>query len=422
MGLKSWFSSTSIGKFIYAPYNWWTSSEAVEGELVAAYFTGVKIISDNFAKMHPQVLDANNKLMEGHALNETFIHQPNSYLNRQKFWKQVEAKRMNQGNAYAYVDRKNGETKGLHVLSNDSIAKASLKTSGTLYYEVDFDLSPMVPFTGKRVVRGEDLLHLTFGQNEGIFGIPALDVLSLQTDIISRAQNTINSFYKNNATSTMALETTIDRASIATKFNEAADDFSKKYTGEQNAGKPIRLPPNTKIVPIGQKFVDAQVIETQRFAREEIANLFGIPKSMFEATDNNESIEQQTRMFLALTLTPIIEAYIAELESKLLTAEEVRAGVHIEFNTEKLIETDIKTKAEIVTMQVTKGIMTPNEGAQKMGNNPIEGIYGNLHWVQTQNKPLEYYDQWEEDKNIIKPSANEEDSKTVLEGDNDLKE
>jgi len=206
----------------------------------------------------------------------------------------------------------------------------------------------------------------------------------------------------------MALETTVDRASLANKLNEAQDDFIGKYVGEENAGKPIRLPPNTKIVPIGQKFADAQVIETQRFAREEIANLFGIPKSMFEATDNNESIEQQTRMFLALTLTPIIEAYIAELEFKLLTAEEIKSGVHIEYNTEKLIDTDFKTRVETITQLVAKGIISPNAGARELGYDIDKSPWADELWIQSQNNPISQYESWGNntlgDSNVTDPN------------------
>lgn len=423
MGLRNWLYGTNIGKIISAPFSWYTANTSLDGELVAAYFTGVKILSENMAKMHPQVMDAENKVIKDHPLNKLFIHHPNKYTNRQKFWKITESQKINQGDGYAYIERSGGSIKGFHGINYESVIGAKMTTSGTMYYDLDFDLTPMCPFSGKKTVRAEDLLHFTFGQTTGIFGNSALDILNLQNSIISRAQKTLDNFYKNNATSALAIETSIDRASLAIKLNEAQDDFIGKYTGEENAGKPIRLPPNTKIVPIGQKFADAQVMETQRYAREEIANLFGIPKSMFEANDNNESIEQQTRMFLALTLTPIIEGYIAELEFKLLTADEMEAGIHIEYNTEKLIETDIKTKAEIVTMQVTKGIMTPDEGAKKMGNNPIDSIFGKLHWTQTQNKPIEYYDQWESG-NEKKPinTDNNEDSKTKLEDGNDIEE
>ena len=405
MGLKSWLAGTSIAKYLTMPFSWFNEISAGDTTLVAAYFTGVKILSENMAKMHPQVLDKENKVMENHPLTPLFSHHPNNYTNRQKFWKVAEAKRVNQGDCYAYISRERGKATGLHLLTKESIIGAKLDTSGRLFYEVNFGKTSLSPFTGIEQIRDEDLLHFTFGQVDGLFGTSALEILALQTSIMARAQRTLDAFYKNNATSSLAIETTIDRASIMGKMNDANADFIEEYVGADNSGKPIRLPPNTKVVPIGQKFADAQVIETQRFAREEIANLFGIPKSMFDATDNNESIEQQTRMFLAFTLTPIIEAYIAELEFKLLTAEEKKAGVHIEYNIEKLIETDIKTKAEIITMQVTKGIMSPNEGAKAMGNDVIDGIYGDFHWTQTQNQPIEYYDQWgassqvDEDKN-----------------------
>jgi phage portal protein BeeE len=204
----------------------------------------------------------------------------------------------------------------------------------------------------------------------------------------------IDSFYANNATSAMAIETTIDKAALFKDLGTSTDTFLEKYVGVENAGKPIRLPPNTKLVPIHQKFADAQVIETQKHAREEIANLFGIPKFMLQSENNEASIEQQTRQFLAFTINPIIEIYKCELESKLLTTQEINKGYQIMYDTEKLVETDTKTKTDVIALQVSKGLATPNEGAKKLGNKPIASLWADMHWVQSQNNPIEKYEVW----------------------------
>lgn len=201
----------------------------------------------------------------------------------------------------------------------------------------------------------------------------------------------------------MAIETTLDKAAFFKDMNTSTDTFIEKYVGVENAGKPIRLPPNTKLVPIHQKFADAQVIETQKHAREEIANLFGIPKFMLQNEDNKNSIEQQTRQFLAFTVNPIIEIYTCEYEYKLLTAQEINQGYQILYDTEKLVETDTKTKTDVIALQVAKGVMTMNEGAKKLGNKPIESKWGDMHWVQSQNNPVEKYEVW--GNNGLNPAA-----------------
>lgn len=419
MSVRDWFGRTKIGKFFSMPFEWFKGHEASDGAYVSSYFTAVKILSENMSKMTPQVKDESNKLLVDHNLNKLFSHHPNSYQNRQKFWYLLETQRCDRGDAFVYIERgSDGRAKSFHIINKDSVKSAVIK-NGVLYYEVDFSYSPLAPQKGDVDVRSEDMLHFTFGQKIGLFGTSALDVVGQYTDIMSRAGSMINSFYENNATSAMAIETTIQSQATAKRLEEATDTFIDKYTGVENAYKPIRLPPNTKLVPLAQKFVDAQVVDTQKQAREEIANLFGIPKYMFESTDNNESIEQQTRGFLAFTITPIIEMYVAELEYKLLTSQEVNKGVHIEYNTEKLIETDLKTKTDVITMQVSKGLMTPNEGAVAMGNDPIESEWGNVHYIQTQNQPLELYEVW--GNNQINDQKNESKS-DKLEGDSDTEE
>jgi len=393
--ISDWFKTSKVGKLILAPFGW-TGFTSKDGELVPAYFTAVKIMSENISKLSPYAADKNNKPIDNHKVTSILSNRPNKYQNKQKFWMQMETNRCNYGNAYAWIKRDlSGFPVELHIINPEAVKEASMDNDGVLWYKIDFSFCPMiVDFRDTKYVRYEDILHVTFGSKDDIFGVRPLDILSGFLNILGKAEKMIDSFYENNATSAMAIETTIDRAAAALKMSEMTEDFMEKYSGTTNAGKPIILPPNTKLVPINQKFADAQLIETQKFAREEIANLFGIPKFMFESTGSNDSIEQQTRQFLAFTISSVLEMYASEFEFKLLTVRQIDMGQKIIYDTEKLIETDAKTKMEVIATQVAKGLMTPNEGAMLMGNMPIESAYGDLHWVQSQNQPIEYYNQW----------------------------
>lgn len=412
MGLFN-FGKDKLSKYILQKFGWQSAFDATDSRYIATYYTAVKILSENISKLTPTIRDENDVIIEDHDLNKKLQLRPNQYQNRQKFYAQVESNRCNNGNGYVYVDRSpiTGRPNSLHPIPSHAVKGVKVKTNGSLYYEVDFDQCPMIPNSGSALVKSDDLLHFNFAATDTLFSEAPVDILSDYAGILSKAAQMIDSFYANNATSAMAIETTFDKAALAKTVQESNEKFIEKYVGVKNAGTPINLPPNTKLVPIHQKFAEAQVVETQRHAREEIANLFGIPKFMFESTDNNESIEQQTRQFLAFTINPILEIYVAEMESKLLTAQEYNKGYRIRYDVEKLIETDIKTQVEVIALQVSKGVMTPDEAARKLGNKPIDSKWGNVHYIQTQNQPLELYEVWGNNQinnNEQKTESNEE--------------
>ena len=94
-----------------------------------------------------------------------------------------------------------------------------------------------------------------------------------------------------------------------------------------------------------------------------------------------------------------------------MTAQEINKGIHIAYNTEKLIETDVETKATVIATQVSKGIMTPNEGAIAMGNDPIDSEWGDYHFTQSQNQAIEKYPEWANNNTntTVKPKEKEDE-------------
>lgn len=407
MGLMDWFrgKAVSVTNGIFGITSTYDSGETEE---VADVFTCIKILSENTSKMTPQVRDKNNKITD-HKLNRVLGWKPNAFQNHQSFWQTVEYTRNVYGNAYVYLQRDpNGYINKMYALRNDSILSATITESGKLIYRVNFSTSLSCPRNDTTDVSAENIFHFRHQSKDGIFGISPLTVLRSYASILSRASQMLESFYGNNAMSTLALKPKIDKQSLAETMQKASDDFIKNH-GSSQSGKIITIPPNTDLVEINQKYADAQVIETQRYSKEQIGNLFGIPKFMLGITDTDKSIEQQTKQFLALTLSPILQMYSAEMEFKSIRDDEHKKGLYIGYNTEKMIETDTKTKAETIANLVSKGLMTPNEGAVAMGNDPIDGIWGNLHWIQSQNNPIEYYDEWGKTNNNNKDGTDTKD-------------
>ena len=70
--------------------------------------------------------------------------------------------------------------------------------------------------------------------------------------------------------------------------------------------------------------------------------------------------------FLQLTISPIVEQWEEELNSKLLTPEDYEAGYRFRFDITALTRTDVKTTAERNQMAIRGGWRTPNEVRQEL--------------------------------------------------------
>lgn len=91
---------------------------------------------------------------------------------------------------------------------------------------------------------------------------------------------------------------------------------------------------------------------------------------------------------------PVTAIYMAEINGKLLTRDELTTGFSVMFDVMALIGMDYATLVAGIKEQVVNGLMTPNEGAKKLRNKTIPGEYGNLHFMQAQYIALEKYEQY----------------------------
>lgn len=333
--------------------------------------------------------------MRQHRLYYLLRHQPNPSQNAQVFWSTVEFHRNKHGNGLVRVhkDQVTAFPTRFEIIHPVRLGSIEIVEGAIISYDIKST-------DGLRTERiaASDMLHFTNISEDGYIGLNVMEALRRQTNINERATESIDTFHKYNGNTNTALETNFpgDLSGPGQKaLTESRDAYIKNNGGPANAGKPLYLPAFTKVVKLAQSFADSQLIETLKYTREEIAAAFGIPLFMVDGTAEKLDIEQLTLLFRTNTIGPIVSIYIAELQSKLLTKEEIlMKGFRIEFDTSVIIEMDYSKKVSTIKEQVVNGLMTPNEGATKLGNKTIAGGYGDKHYVQAQYIPLENYNEY----------------------------
>jgi HK97 family phage portal protein len=383
-----------VYRFGTQPQTLETNGVTGQPEKIATVFTCCRILSDNLSRMPLSVFldnDNGNVEMKRHRLTYLLKHQPNSYQNAQQFWSTIEYHRNYYGNGFArvYKDRRTSYPTSLEIIHPGYIKEYYFE-NGLLYYVV---INPRK--NTEEDVPASNMLHFRGLSEDGIIGLSPMVAIERQSNINERLTSTLDNFYKNNATSPLAITSDIPGqlgGPAAGVLKESIEQFEKTNAGPNNAGKPMRLPLGHKIQSIAMQFADAKLIETLKFSREDISAAYGVLLGMVDGSFEKMDVEQLTTLFENNTMGPIVAIYMAEINSKLLTRDELSRGFTVKFDVRELIGMAFQRKVNAWSIMVKNGLASPNEGAKALGNKAIKGKYANYHFVQQQNISLEEYD------------------------------
>lgn len=178
------------------------------------------------------------------------------------------------------------------------------------------------------------------------------------------------------------------------KLQGLRDSLKAKYVGLRNSHA-------IGVLADGGKFVtglaptpeQAQMLETRKFAVEDIARIFGIPPGMLGSQEpgasSYASAETWKDTYKEITLYPLI-ARIEKQHSRLLqvpdSVADPTASMQFKVNLDAYLRMDAKTRFETYEVGVRSGVLTPNYARDKEDLAPLDG--GDQLYMQAQMVPL----------------------------------
>lgn len=366
----------------------WLGIDSDKPEAIAetTYFTCLKVLSETMGKLplrylreDPQGGRVREPPTQAAAL---LMNRPNSAMTPAVFWSTIEANCEHYGNAYVWIQssfrrkRYGGEyaVKGFWPMRSDCVQVTMddagiFGDAGRLYYTYTD------PSTGKQqVFRQDEVLHFkTWLTWDGIMGKSVRDILKTSIMGSAQAQKYLEHLYESGLTASSVLQYTGDLDNAKrTKLQKMYNDL---LTGAKNAGKVVALPIGMQLQPIGYKLADAQFLELRKFSALQIAAAFGVkPNQINDYTKSSyASSEAQQLAFLVDTMLYRITAYEQEINSKILTKEEIQAGCFYKFNEKVILRTDNESQIDAITKAIQNGVYTPNEGRHYLDLPGMEG-------------------------------------------------
>lgn len=349
------------------------------------YFICLKVLAETMGKLTIHLKDEDNKKLSQSDVNYLLKVRPNAFMSPSDFKSLMEFNRNHYGNAYAYIETdKTGKRVGLHpldprnvkiILDDINMLKSDVsyiykyEEKGKVYYFLD-----------------KEIIHLKGGlTRDGIVGKSIAEELAGTIEGSKKADKYLSNLYGRGLTANAILQYTGDLSDTAKeKLLKKLHDFAKS----EDQGNIIPIPLGMDLRPLDIKLTDAQFLELKEFTSLQIAAAFGIKPNHLNnyAKSSYANSESQNLAFLVDTLLSIVKKWEEEIDYKLLFEDELKKGIHTEFNVKTILRGDIKTQAEALRSYVTSGIYSVNEARMYLGDpiiddgdvNMINGTYVKL--------------------------------------------
>lgn len=323
---------------------------------VSAVISAISLLADSVASLPLRCFKIVNGKRIAVPLPE-IIKVPDIGSNEYELIHQIVASMALHGNSYVHLDR----DKKLNV-----IGLVPLHT-----YQMQ--VLPTGDQTGRKYLHlgneipAEDIIHMRwFTPPQSLVGVSPLIQSRNLIGLSIAMDRHLAQFYGEGATPSSVLETdqklTNDQAQILVNTWTAT---------HRRHRKPAILSDGLKWKPITTSAADNEMIETREQLIRDIARVFRIPAHLILAsggdTQTYQNVEQASLNFLTHTIQP----WLRRVEIGL--SQVLPEGVDVAFDTSALLRTDALTRARVNQMEITSGILSPNEARQFQGREPYPG-------------------------------------------------
>lgn len=306
---------------------------------------------------------------------------PNSEQTSAEFWEGMVAAMVLQGNGYAERLFVGSRLVGLRPL----LACTPERTQeGAFRYNV-LD-------RGKReTLPADKVFHLRgFGAGDGL-GMSAIRYGANSIGAALAGDETAGAYFSNAAMPAGVLQS--EQRGMTPEQSAQMQDILDRFTGSRKAGKAMFLPAGFKWQQMQMNPEDAQLLETRRFAIEDVCRWFGVPPIVIgHAAEGQTMWGSGVEAILLSWLTLGVNPLLIRLEQRLakdLLAPGTRRREYFEYNREAMIQMDSRAKGDLMLKLGAGGTMTANERRQRLNLSRHPDPNADALLAQAQMTPLE---------------------------------
>ena len=345
-------------------------------------FSCVKIISQDLSRISLDIFQdlphGGRRKAEEHRLYSLLHERPNPNMSSMVWRCATIASMLLWGNAYSWIKRDKA-FRVIGLVPMDSARTSPVRIEGKLMYGTTQTDTGAVAY-----IDPEDVLHFMNFTMDGISGISPIGMCKNAVGIGLAAEKFGAQFFGNGARSTGVLS---HPGSLDTEAYENLKKSLHEMANGENSLRPILLEEGMKWEQISVPPNDAQFLETRKFQKEEIAQIFRVPLHLLQdlTRATNANLEFTGVDYTRSCLSPIAAQIEQELNYKLLGG-----GYSAIHNMMDLQRGDFATLTTSLISLRNSGIYTCNDVLKALNQNPVpteEG--GDIRVVNGTYAPLE---------------------------------
>ncbi|MGO2497773.1 MAG: phage portal protein [Vibrio litoralis] len=335
-------------------------------------YSAMYLISSSLAQLPLKVLkreEDNVKAAPEHPMSSLISFRFDEFQSSYK-WRETEQFRcLGWGNAYTEISRRGPRPE----LKNHAPWLVTLQknlNNGTYYYLVSSDDGEPA-----YAVDPEDMIHIKDISYNSKMGVSRIKQNAPAIEWGLAMQNYGSSFFGSNGRPTGAVSPKNELNDESwQRFKKMFKNAGSSFTS--NSNRTMLLPAELSYQSFTIPPEDMQYLESRSFSRTEVASMFNVPPHMIGALENAtfSNISEQVVQYVKYTIMPWVKLWEQELNYKLFTTSELKAGYYVKFNLAGLLRGTPKDRAEFYKIMVDIGAYTRQEVRALEDMNPIDGL------------------------------------------------
>lgn len=342
----------------------------------SAVFSCVRVLAESVAqiplKVYERLPGGGKREVPEHPLYPIVHDWPNDEVTSFGWRESSMGHLLTWGNSYSFLEYGgDGRVKALHMQKPDRMTPRRLRNGVLVYDYIDDWGSP------QRYLR-EQILHVPALGYDGLVGYSPVRMAAETIGTGISAAQFAGRFFANGAVPGGVLEHPEHLSKES--HDRIREDFERMHS-RGNAHRVAVLEEGMKYTRISINPVDAQLLESLRFSRQEIAGIYRVPahfiNDLEHATFSN--IEQLGLEFVQFSLAPWLVRHENVMNRRLFLPSE-RGRYFVEFVVDGLLRGDVQSRNNANRTAIMGGWKSPNEVRAQENLPPFEG--GDKYFMQ----------------------------------------
>lgn len=335
---------------------------------LTAVFDAIDCISTDVAMLPLKVYrhtEGGREVVRDHPVATLLSSSPDGETTPIRFKQALMGHVLGWGNGFAeIVYRGDGTPARLHLLDPGTTEPRWDGPDKSLLYHLQGKPNPLPP---------SKVIHIAGLGFDGLSGYNRIRKCAPSVGLGLALEQFGASFFENGSMPGGVLESPkVLSPQEATNLRES---WEAMHRGASKAGKVAVLEQGVTYKGISISPENAQFLQSRQFQVIEVARMFRLPPHKLGDYSQSHlaNIEAANLDYMTTTIAPWLEQIEQELNLKLFTEEERRAGFYVKHSMNAYLRGDMRSRAEFYMKMFAVGALSPNDIRGFEEQNPVEG-------------------------------------------------